>query len=284
MARVIDLGQPVNRSSPLNRGLVSWWMALPYPPYWGGPRFLDLCGRNHGTLNTGPAWSGNIGRAGGFGAIRFPGSATLGARVNCGNVLIGGLTSVTFAYSAYALSSGSSGDFGTVFSKNVNNPVLITALNSNGVAFTLNGGAADIRDSTNNIAPLNKWNRIVCRWVSGETGGMKIYVNGVERVSGTYTGTLTTNSSNFVLGCREDNADRVFDGWLDDLKVVAGYGWSQSDVLQDYYESLRGHPTTLNYYSPRFYFDIGGGGGTAVPVLDQGMLTGGLETLGGGLV
>jgi hypothetical protein len=46
----INTSQPVNWASPLNRGLVSWWLCLPSPGWRGGATFRDLCNRNHGTL------------------------------------------------------------------------------------------------------------------------------------------------------------------------------------------------------------------------------------------
>lgn len=73
MSGAILTGQPVNWSHPLNRGLVSWWLAL--PGGWGrGMQFRDLCGKNHGTLTNGPAWSSAMGRPGGWGSLKFDGS------------------------------------------------------------------------------------------------------------------------------------------------------------------------------------------------------------------
>src|SRR5688572_2591053 len=66
-------GDAVNRASPLNRGLVSWYMVLPNRIGGGGNTLRDLCRRNHGTLTNGPTWSGS--RApGAFGSISLDGS------------------------------------------------------------------------------------------------------------------------------------------------------------------------------------------------------------------
>lgn len=65
---------PVNWLHPLNRGLVSWWLCV--PGVMGGSRWVDLCGRNAGTLtNMDPAtdWVGPRGRPGGWGAVDFDG-------------------------------------------------------------------------------------------------------------------------------------------------------------------------------------------------------------------
>lgn len=65
----IIYGDAVNRRHPLNRGIVGWWPGL--PGMSGGPRLLDIDGRNHGTLTNGPTW---VPGADGFGALSFDGS------------------------------------------------------------------------------------------------------------------------------------------------------------------------------------------------------------------
>lgn len=71
-ANTIALGSPVNRQSPLNRGLVAWWLCL--PGLTGGLLFRDLCGIASG-LRTGttglPNWEGAKGRRGGFGSLNL---------------------------------------------------------------------------------------------------------------------------------------------------------------------------------------------------------------------
>lgn len=51
----INWGNPVNQASPLNRGLVSWWLGR--GPTVGSGTWFDLCKRNNGTLTNGPTWS-----------------------------------------------------------------------------------------------------------------------------------------------------------------------------------------------------------------------------------
>lgn len=66
----------VNKGHPLNRGRISWWLALPGINY-GGARWYDLIGSYHGTLTNMAAgassgWSGTTG-PGGYGSILFDG-------------------------------------------------------------------------------------------------------------------------------------------------------------------------------------------------------------------
>lgn len=65
----VDWQRPVNMGHPLNRGLVSWWLAT---PRGRGGHFRDLMGINDGVLVNGPFWiSGR--RPGGFAALEFDG-------------------------------------------------------------------------------------------------------------------------------------------------------------------------------------------------------------------
>ena len=71
IGRTLNLGNPVNRNHPLNRGLVSRWLTLQGGGYYGGTRMLDLMGANHGTLTNGPTWQSAQGRPGGSGSLNF---------------------------------------------------------------------------------------------------------------------------------------------------------------------------------------------------------------------
>lgn len=67
----------INRAHPLNRGRRAWWLALPGRNY-GGARWLDLVGTNHGVLTNMASgatsgWSGTA-RPGGRAQLRFDGA------------------------------------------------------------------------------------------------------------------------------------------------------------------------------------------------------------------
>lgn len=55
----IDYGNPVNRLSPLNRGLVAWWIGLPAQPQVG--RLRDIASKTEGVLQNGLSWNGITG-------------------------------------------------------------------------------------------------------------------------------------------------------------------------------------------------------------------------------
>jgi hypothetical protein len=75
----------VNRGHPLNRGRISWYLALPGINY-GGARWYDLIGSNHGTLTnmttSASGWRGTT-RPGGWGSLQTDGADDY---IDCGAV------------------------------------------------------------------------------------------------------------------------------------------------------------------------------------------------------
>lgn len=69
----INLYDPVNTSSPLNFGLLHWWMVL--PGLEGSPHFYDLRANAHGNFSniTSQVWK-PTNRNGAFGHLSFPGA------------------------------------------------------------------------------------------------------------------------------------------------------------------------------------------------------------------
>lgn len=64
----LNLTHPVDPTSPLNRGLVAWFLSL---PQWSrGRTWHELCRRGNGTLTNGPVWQN---RPGGPGSLAFDG-------------------------------------------------------------------------------------------------------------------------------------------------------------------------------------------------------------------
>lgn len=90
-------GNAVNRSAPLNRGLVSWWMHLPNRLAGGGNTFRDLMGRNHGTLTNGPTWRG-ASRPGGAGSLSL-------ASASSQYVAVGSSTAFNIAANDFCISA-----------------------------------------------------------------------------------------------------------------------------------------------------------------------------------
>lgn len=249
----IAWGNPVNRTCPLNRGLVGWWLCgRPYR----GATWYDLCGNNHGTLtNMDPAtdWVGPI-HSGAWGSLDFDGSNDLIDIPHSSDIeVFGSRFSV-----AIWLRANASGSYATIFSKGNNVRLhrdnataglygVIVGLVSGGVFTT----SASFFDATPHHLVLTY-----------DATNINIYRDGqlatASAVSGTPTGGGTTN-----LSLSQAAGGAIYSGRRDDFRL-----WNRAitslEVQQVYLDSLRGYPNTLNRLRrPIHYADTGGGGGGA---------------------
>ena len=273
--RQVDWSQPVNPDAPLNRGLVSWWLAGK-GPYWGGPKFLDLCGKNHGTLTNGPTWRGALGRPGGHGSLLFDGSD------DYVTVPVAAETPLptTLLASFHKLSGGSAAP--VVFTHN-------TATSNNGYRMQIFGGNlaltfGGIALYDSGLAVSNgTWYRAAIT-ISGASGTANFYLASGATISTSSTGVGTPSGAPDSYRIGDLIGADLFNGYIDNVKHYSR-ALSATEVAAEIQASLTGYQQELNYYRRQYIFDVGagGGGGVAVPALDQGMLTGGLSTLCGGL-
>lgn len=82
--------------------------------------------------------------------------------------------------------------------------------------------------------PLNTWTHIALTYKSGE---QKIYINGVQDASATYTGTLPQNTLPFYIGVDYNFPSRTFEGTIDEVKIF-DRSLSQSEILKIYTNEL----------------------------------------------
>lgn len=101
-------------------------------------------------------------------------------------------------------------DLRTIVSKDTNYEF---HLNTNGQVFWWWGNGNF--SGASSIA-LNTWTHITLTYKNGE---QKIYINGVEDASATYTGTLPQNSLPFYIGVDYNYPSRTFDGLIDEVKI-----------------------------------------------------------------
>src|SRR5262245_7275708 len=97
----IAFGRPVNWSHPVAGSLHRLGLVVPGRT---GSRLLDLSGRSHGSLTSGPGWVGNQGRPGGWGAISLDGTDDW---ITAGYVAAHNLTA-SFSVAAWAYSRATS--------------------------------------------------------------------------------------------------------------------------------------------------------------------------------
>lgn len=236
--RRLYYGDLVNRASPLNRGLVSWWLCVPW--YMSGPRFVDIAGRNHGTLTNGPTWSGN-GRVGGYGSVSFDGTNdyiatnwlvqlsstyTLAAWIKCTNVARADLHDI---FNTRSLDTGATGVGVIAY-------ILGSALNITNIGGSTVTGAATLTSNT--------WFHAI--W-SVSSGTAQMYVNGVASGSSGSLGTYGTTTQTLLIGASDNTNARWFSGSLDDLRVWPTRSLTAAESLALYNASLRGYQNELNW-------------------------------------
>ncbi len=157
-----------------------------------------------------------------------------------------------------------SGDLGTVCGAYGSN-----GSNATGVFFYVGGGG--VLSSAQNVWPINQWVHVVC--VSNSLA-LTIYINGVASVTGTGSGSPSTNPSYVGKWYGFTNAARYLDGRVDEERVsntARSAGWIATEYN--------------NQSSPSSFFSVGGqqtsGGGSMVPITVTSVPTGLTVTVDG---
>lgn len=247
-ASLIDWVCPINWLSPLNRGLVSWWLNV--PGMRGGSKWPDLCNRNPGTLTNmdpGTDWVGASGRPGGFGAVDFDGSDDY---VSCGEVVGHGYSAITLAFWVYMDGT----DRSTIVSRwkdAGNNDVFFCYWSGTGpwaVNFWVknSSNATSLGSSTSDYS-ASTWAHYVCTWYDGS--GAKVYKNGVASGStgSNLAGPLKTPAAGTILSFSAKNgAGDYGKNSLDDIRIWER-ALSADEVLRLYNDSRTGYQGTLNW-------------------------------------
>jgi hypothetical protein len=237
--RHIDLGNPVNRGAALNRSLVSWWKAINQGPYFGGARFLDLCGKNHGAIS-GAKWDG-LKPPGGNGALSFDGTDDYVLATKSFN----GATAIsvscwflpkvdTVGASKYFLSlpNSSAGDNGLDW-RQFNATVMIDLQTSAGSSLgTLSYG----------IPAFWVWIHLVITWDGATLQG---YADGASIGTVSLGGTLSHGSGEINLG-RFGSFGAYANCYLDDVRIY-DRALSPSKVAALYRASRLGDQSEFNW-------------------------------------
>ena len=242
IGRTLNLGNPVNRNHPLNRGRVAWWLTLQGAGYYGGTRLLDLMGATHGTLTGGPTWKSALGRVGGSGSLSFDGSndyVDYGSRP-----ALDSHAEVTIAF--WIRGPQTQTQYSRIVEKGSNTDFYIangrTLANDGKLSFVGTGNGVPYAE-TGAIMDGVTWHHVVAT-ASGIT--LKMFVDGIEVSSAVLITWTNTGTDNFNVGSNNSGGGFFGQFELDDL----GY-WnralSASEVLALYNESRQGNPDTLNW-------------------------------------
>lgn len=255
----IHIADAVKRDASLNRGLVSWWMAL--PDQQRGNVFRDLMGRNHGALISGPAWGGATGRPGGFGALFFDGTDDYVV-----NAAYSGEVGNPVTMSLWARPTGTSADQYVLYREEAgiaaNMRVILLGF-QDGFWNVFNGGyptgtAAD----TQMTATAGVWQHVLYT-SNGST--LQGYLNGVLQISVSANLDLSSGANTMRIGS-PNGASNFYAGGLDDIRIWNRYS-SASEAAAIYHDSRRGYPLTLNWVKSRVAFEQGAApGGLSIPI------------------
>jgi hypothetical protein len=238
----------VNRGHPLNRGRISWWLALPGINY-GGARWYDLIGSYHGTPTNGPAWRGTT-RPGGYGQLRLDGSNDY---VNFGDLAAFEFASgqaFTIAFWFQGTASGSQqglltkGYDGVFINNDI--PWYLFRWNANGASGHLDAflrsGSGDVVLDVGGLTD-NGWHHAALSYGGGPSA--TLYVDG-GRSSATGSSAVAaaygTNAGPLILGT---HAAGYFAGDVDDVAVWKGRALSAAEAWSLYDLSRRGYPGVL---------------------------------------
>lgn len=235
----LNFSQPINRSNPLTRGLVSRYKMF---PHWRGA-MRDIAGHNHGVLTGGALPSGNLGRRGGHGSVFFEGSddrVVLAAPFS----VAAGVTHIAWIRPG----SVAGGD---------------RAIRSNKKTIFEQNGAVTrwFPDTDTTVVAGTGFTLAVGEWafvaITQVGTSYAFYYNGLPMNSGT-TVALDDGATAFHIG--SFGAAFFYNGYIDDV-IDFNRALSPSEIQGWYRATSGGVDPTLNYIQPATVFDVGGGGG-----------------------
>lgn len=243
----VVLSNPVNWQSPLNRGLVSWWLNLPSLS-GGGTTFRDIAGSNHGTLtsmatpSTSTSGWNRTTRRGGWGHLAFDGT----------NDYVGVPSSTQFDFAGdfsvsawiYATASTAFVDAVSRATSSLAQQWALEQISGSRIDFYLQTSGGTYRAQNTTKWSVNMWHFVVGT-LTGTT--VRVYVDGV--VGGT-TATITGSFSSLpgtkvAMGAAGQNPANYWPGAIDDVRLY-NRTLSALEVLALYQGSLQGYPQTLN--------------------------------------
>lgn len=240
--------QQVNWASPLNQGLVSWWLAL--PGRVGGGTWFDLCGRNHGTLaNMDPAtdWVEN--------SLDFDGTDDV---VNL--TLTNDLQPTRQVTVAAMIKAASGiGNFDLVFRAGQ-----INGSNGYGIYYDTSAikffAGSYLSFASKSFSGDNLWHFVVGTYNGDASSNqINVYVDGAVGTPATYTTSLTYTGATATIS----HASSGFSTWTGRVRSVRVWkrALSASEALALTQDNWQDHPQTLNRIRRPLAFDTGAGGG-----------------------
>ena len=247
----------VNRSHPLNRGRLSWW--LPVPGRMGGNILADLMNSNPATLYGEPPWT--KGFAAFDSAVHLPGTIAVPkyAVADCPTLSAYTIACRVIFDSLYPPDSSNSNHS---LLKNWGNSFGVGYFHWNMVSQGDASPAGSIRcyiNTTDSVFAAVTSNPLSVGVayhlaVTCGNGALRLYTNGVPDGSAAYTGTLSSNCSKIAFGCKLDDAQATPIALPTDNSLLAGAlgdcslwnrALSDTEIAAIYAESRAGYPNLL---------------------------------------
>lgn len=260
-SRFVNLGQPVNRSAPLNRGLTAYWLAFTGAPT--ANHYRDLIGSAHGAFTNAPTWSpGFISQTL---AVNFAAST---AYVDVTGISLDLYTWAAWFYTPTQITSASTGRgvfrYGSDSTQSVFATGSVTATAADETVTLLagvsGGGPFLRRYIKDNIAA--GWTHITIRW-TGST--YDIYLNGVAATMFTGSGgSITSLLTATQMSLGGNTAYSQHDGLLGDVRIY-NRSLGADEIWQLYNASRTGYQSELNWIYRREYVKAAAGGGSTQP-------------------
>jgi len=231
---------PLNRASPLAKGLVSMW--LPITNRIGGGTLYDIVGQNNGTLTNGPTWRGNL--------LSFDG--------------IDDYVSIPYAPTAYPVSyvawfrtSNGSATFRCIFSSansgDTANQIALSITDAQNIRWNARYNGTDTFIDSATAVNDGVWH--CAAGVSRAANDHELFVDGISR------NTSTTNIGGFPIlnrssiGSLNRSSNIQFYAGLVRSTGIYNRALSATEFMAVYQDGLAGYRSILNYtqfpqYSP----------------------------------
>lgn len=248
-------GDLVARGHPLNRGRVAWWLAVPW--YMSGPRFIDICGRNHGALTNGPTWQATT-RRGGWGELALDGSNDY-ALVKAGSIL------ATLANSTICAWVKPTATTRAIYCERLAGNAIwkLQVANSN-LGFVHRDDAGSLTNVASGPSLTNDglWHNVA---VTKAGTAVRFFTDGIFTGSTTLNGTDTLTAGETRIGGDAADGSVYFAGSLDDVSAY-NRTLADSEIATLYNLLRRGYPGVLNRLRPlAALYGAAGGGAMFVP-------------------
>lgn len=236
-----NLGAAPNRSAPLNRGLVGWWLVLPGNAPRSGGRWLDLLGRYNGTLTSStalPTWAAKM-RPGGW--------ASLSTGAAAGYVQLPAILSQTvFTLAAWINTSANTG-------------VIISNLGGGfggqewAIGDTVGSGKPGLWNGTSWVGSGNTtvndgaWHHLA---VTHASGGPAVFYKDGKLESSVAHADPSAGGNNMRIGRRGGGGSTIFSGNLDDVRIY-NRALGDDEIARLYDASRTRYQNELNWLPRR---------------------------------